>query len=123
MVNAHTRPCQILATINKHKDKPLVISKEISNLRTKILKDYLQGRSPLTSLLDDLENDLHLGAVTDVIKNRENVLTHLFFQTDHEIEQAPSLEEFQEQWKELEGKVDEANYSYLEKNELPLREH
>ncbi|KAI9906262.1 hypothetical protein PsorP6_003361 [Peronosclerospora sorghi] len=105
MVNARTKPCQILATINKHKDKPLVISKEISNLRTKLLIDYLQGRSPLIALLDKLEKDALAGAVTDVIKNRENVLTHLLFQTD------------------LEDKVDEATYAYLEKNKLPLREH
>ncbi|KAI9913967.1 hypothetical protein PsorP6_005533 [Peronosclerospora sorghi] len=43
--------------------------------------------------------------------------------TWHEIEQAPTLEEFQKLWKELEGKVDEATYAYLEKNKLPLREH
>ncbi|KAI9907432.1 hypothetical protein PsorP6_016178 [Peronosclerospora sorghi] len=49
-----------------------------------------------------MEKDVLSGAVTDVIKNRENVLTHLFFQTD-------------KLWKELEDKVDEVTYAYLKK--------
>ncbi|KAI9914580.1 hypothetical protein PsorP6_008274 [Peronosclerospora sorghi] len=183
MVKAHTKPRQILATINKHKDKPLrfggvlimyctyrtnkhkmpllhvvgitdtahSFSGAFMLMARDTTEDYEIALDLLTLSLDKIPHVVvidcdtaFIGAIkctwpqTIIILCRWNLFQNIkkhcqknfvdedtgkhdakdwadFNTTWHEIEQAPTLEEFQKLWKELEGKVDEATYAYLEK--------
>ena len=54
----------------------LLNEQDLRNLRKKNRKSYLNGRSPIEALLDELKNGPYM---FDLIKNENDRLTHLFF--------------------------------------------
>ena len=69
-------PRQILTSLRQHNPKLPAVSRTLYNLKAKIRKDYLAGRTMIQALLEELGKG---GFIYNVQYDSYGHLTHLFF--------------------------------------------
>ncbi|XP_068656492.1 uncharacterized protein [Aristolochia californica] len=76
------QPREILAALRQTNPKLKLKSRDIHNIKAKIRRDYLSGRTPIQALIDDLAQG---GFQYNLKYDGEGHLTHLFFAHPHSI--------------------------------------